>query len=91
MKNTIDMMVQELEKNNIPVPEGVTKKDGGSGLDNKERFHALVVGFLDSSTFIIDSGASRNMASIKYFFSSMYSDSGMIVRMGDQWSDCSNG
>ena len=29
MKKTIDMMVQLLEKNNIPLPEGATKKDGG--------------------------------------------------------------
>ena len=55
MKNTIDMMVQLLEKNNIPLLEGARKKDGGSGLDNKERFHALVVGSFDSSSFIIDS------------------------------------
>ena len=83
MKNTIDMMEHLLEKNNIPVPEGSRKKDGGSGSKNKERFHALVAGSSDSSSFIIDSGASRNMASVKYFFSSMYFDSGPNVRMGD--------
>ena len=79
MKKTIDMMVQLLEKNNIPLPEGIRKKDGGSGSDNKERCHALVVGSSDSSTFIIDLGASRNMASVKYFFASMYLDSGPTV------------
>ena len=68
MNKTIDMMAQLLEKNNIPVPEGTRKKDGGSVSDNKERFHALVVGSSKSSSFIIDSGASRNMDSIKYLF-----------------------
>ena len=83
MKKTIDMMVQLLEKNNILVLEGVRKKDGGSGSNNKERCHTLVVGSSDSSTFIIDSGASRHMAYVRYFFTSMYSDSGPNVRMGD--------
>ena len=55
MKNTIEMMAQLLEKNNIPLPEGARKKDGGLGLDNKKRFHALLVGSSRSSSFIIDS------------------------------------
>ena len=83
MKKAIDMMAQLLEKNNIPVPEGARKKDVSSGYDNKERFHALVVGSSDSSTFIIDSGASSHMASVRDFFTSMYSDGGLAVRMGD--------
>ena len=49
----------------------------------KERCHALVVGSSDSSSFIMDSRDSRHMASIKYLFSSMYSDSGPTVRMVD--------
>ena len=77
------MLVNLLEKNNIPVPEGTRKEDGGSGSDNKERCHALVVGSSDYSSFIIDSGASRHMDSVKYFFTSMYSDSGPTIRMGD--------
>ena len=83
MKKTIDMMVQLLEKNNIPALEGVRKKDGSSRYDKKERCHALVVGSLESSTFIIDSRTSRHMASIKEFFTSMYLDSGPTIRMGD--------
>ena len=31
MKKTIDIMVQLLEKNNIPLPEGIRNKDGGLG------------------------------------------------------------
>ena len=59
MKKTIDMMAQLLEKKNIPLPKRTRKKDGGSSseLDNKERFHALVVGSSYSSSFIIDSRA----------------------------------
>ena len=76
MKKTINMMVQLLENNNILVPKGARKKDGSSRSYNTERFHALVVGSSYSSTSIIDSGESRNMASLKYFFTSMYSDSG---------------
>ena len=76
-------MAQLLEKNNIPLPEGARKRDGDSGSDNKERFHALVPGYSDSSSFIIDSRASIHMASIKYFFTSMYSNNGPTIRMGD--------
>ena len=43
----------------------------------------MVAGSSDFSSFIIDLGASRNMASVKDFFTSMYSDSGPTVRMGD--------
>ena len=72
MKKKIDMMVQMLENNNILVLEGARKKDGCSVSNNKERCRALVFGSSDSSTFIIDLGASRNMVSIGYFFTSMY-------------------
>ena len=65
------------------MPEGARKKDGGSGSDNKESCHALVVGSSEYSSFIIYLRASRNMDSVKYFFSSMYSDRGPTVQMGD--------
>ena len=77
------MMAQLLDKNNIPISEDARKKDGGLGSDNKERCHALVVGSSYSSFFTIDLGASSHMDDIKYFFSSMYSDSGPSIRMGD--------
>ena len=64
MNKMIDMMAQLLDKNNIPGPEGTRKKDGGSGSDNKERCHALVVGSSKPSISIIDSRASRHMDSI---------------------------
>ena len=83
MKKTIDMMVQLLEKNNIPLLEGARKKYGGSSSDNKERCHALVAGYSNYSYFIIDLGVSRHMASIEDFFSAMNSHSGPSIRMGD--------
>ena len=83
MKKSIDMMVQLLEKNNIPLQEGTRKKDGGSSSDNKERCHALVVGSSSSSSFIINSGASRNMASIHDSFLSLHPYNGPSILMGD--------
>ena len=67
MNNTIDMMAQLLEKTKIPLLVGARKKNGGSSLDNKERHHDLVVGSSGSSSFIIDSGASRHISSMKDF------------------------
>jgi len=43
----------------------------------------LVVGSSDHLSFIIDSGASRNMSSVKDLFTSLYSYSGPNIRMGD--------
>ena len=83
MNNTIDMMAQLLEKNNIHVSYGARKKDGSSDSKNNEKFHALVVVSSDPSIFIIDWRESRNMASIKDIFSSKHLNSGTVVRMGD--------
>ena len=43
----------------------------------------MVVGSSDHLSFIIDSGASRNMSSVKDLFTSLYSYSGPNIRMGD--------
>ena len=79
MNKAIGMMAWLLEKNNILVLEGTRKKDTSSGSDNKEKCHALVSSSSDPSIFIIDLGASRNMASGREFFISMYSNSDPIV------------
>ena len=76
-------MAHLLEKKNILAPESRRKKDRSSRSENKERCHALVAGSSNSSSFIIDSKASRHMAFVKDFFTSMYLDSGRTVRMGD--------
>ena len=91
MKNTIDQMAQLLEKNNIPIPDSARKKDGSSSSDGKEKFHALVEGTSKSSTFIIDSGASRHMLSKRELFSSMILNVGTAVRIGDDWKIQSKG
>ena len=79
------MMAQMLEKNNIPIPNGARKKDGSSNSDNKEECHAFVASYYNPSTFIIDSGESRNMASTRDIFSSIHLSSGLVVRMGDDF------
>ena len=77
-------MAHLLEKNNIPVPDNTTKKDGNySSSEGKEKCHTLVAGTYNSSSFIIDSGASRHMVSRREFFSSMSLNAGPIVQMGD--------
>ena len=64
MKKTIDTMVQLLEKNNIPVPDNARKRDGNSSSsEGQDKFHALVVGNYNSSSFIISLGASKHMVS----------------------------
>ena len=83
MKKTIDMMVQLLEKNNIPLPEGARKKEGGSMSDNEEIFHALVARYSRYSSFIIESAASKHMASMHDSFSSLHPYSGPSIPMSD--------
>ena len=65
MKKKIDMLTQILEKNKISLPDSSKKREGGSNSEDRERVHALVAGTSSSPSFIIDSGASRNMVSTK--------------------------
>ena len=84
MKNTIDTMAQLLERNNIPIPDSVRKKDGNSSSkESKEKCHALVAGTSNSSSFFIDSGDFSHMVAKKEIFSSMISNVGLVFRMGD--------
>ena len=84
MKNTIDLMSQLLEKNNILVLHNTRKKvETSSSNERKEKCHALVEGTSNSSYFIIDSGASRNMVAKRELFSFMSLNVGPTVRMGD--------
>ena len=76
-------MAQILDRNNIPLLEGATNKEGASSLENKERCNALVVGYPCSSSLIIDSGASRIMASMHDSFSTLHPYSGTSILMGD--------
>ena len=66
------MMVQLLEKNDIPLSGDARKKDGGLNFENKERCHALVVGYCGYSSLIIDLGSSRHMDSLQDSFSSLH-------------------
>ena len=64
MKNTIETMVQLLERKNIPVPDNARKKDGtSSSNESKEKCHDLVACTSKLSSFIIDLGVYRNIVS----------------------------
>ena len=77
-------MAQLLEKSNILVADSKMKKDGNSSSnERKEKCHALVAGTSKSSSFVVDSGDSRNMVAKKELFSSMSLNVGPIVQMGD--------
>ena len=77
------MMSQILEKNNIPLPNGARKEEGGLNFQNKDRFHALVTASSESSSIIMDSCSSRNMDSIQVSFSILHTYSGPSILMGD--------
>ena len=83
-EKTIDTMVQLLEKKNIPIADSARKMDGNSSSsEGKEKCHDLVAGTSNSSSFIIDSSASRHMVSRREYFSSMSLNAGPTVQMGD--------
>ena len=84
MNKSIDMVAQLLEKNNIPLPDGAKKKDGGLNFENKEWCQALVDGYYGYSFFIIDLGASRHMDSARESLSALHSYSGPSTLMGDE-------
>ena len=85
MKKTIDMMAQLLEKNNIPLPYGEKKKDGGLNFENRERCHALVNGSSRYLSLNIYSSSSRNMDSIEDSFLTLHPCSGPSILMGDDF------
>ena len=82
MNKTIDMMVQLLEKNNIPLPYGTRKKEGALNSKKKERCHALVYGYSESFSFLIDSGSSWHMDSTQDSFLALHTYSGPSTLMG---------
>ena len=62
------------------------EKDGNStSSEGKEKCHDLVAGTSNSSSFIIDLGASRHMVSRREFFSSESSNAFLTVQMGDDF------
>ena len=88
MKKQIDRLTQILEKNGISLPDSSKKREGGSNSEDRERVHALVVGTSSSSSFIIDSGASRHMVSTKEALSSLDMSKGPpIVLVDDSLTD----
>ena len=85
MKKKIDMLTQHLEKNNISLLECTIKREGRSNSNDSERVHAVVAKNSRSSTFIIDSGASRHMVSTRETFSSLDDSKGQKKFLGDDF------
>ena len=83
MKKRIDMLTQLLENNNISLPDGVKKKEGGSYFEDKERVHVPVASTARSLSFIIDFGASRHMFSTSESFSSLDDSKGPNILLGE--------
>ena len=83
MKNKNDMLTQLLDMNNIFVLECRKNREGGSNSYDKERVHALVPSTSRSSTYIIDSRASRHMVSTRDTFSSLDDSKGPKKNLGD--------
>ena len=83
MKKKIYMSTQLLRKQNIPLPEGAKKKEGGSSFKDKERVHALVASTIWSPSFIFDYGYSRNMVSTRHVLSSLDDLNGSNILLGD--------
>ena len=79
MKKQINMLTQLLEKQNISLLEGT--KEGASNFEDKERVHALVASTVRSSSFIIDSGASKHMVSTRETISSLDDSNGPYWEM----------
>ena len=77
------MLTQILEKNNISLPGGASKNEGGSSFEDKERVHALVANTVRSPSFIINHGASRNMVSKQKSFSCLDDTKGPKILLGD--------
>ena len=83
MKKQIDMLTQLLENNNISLPSGAIKKEGGSNFKYQERVHAPVASIVRYPSFIINFGASRHMFSTKEAFSSFDDTKGLKILLGD--------
>ena len=84
MKKHIDMLTQLLEKNNISLLGGVSKKEGGYSFEDQERVHALVASTIIYPSFIINSGTSSHMVSTKESFSSLDDSKGPKILLGDK-------
>ena len=91
MNKYIDTLNQLLEKNNISLPGGESKKKGGSSFEDQERVHALVARTVISPSFIIDYGAYKNMVSTKESFSSLDDSKGTNILLGDNSETKSKG
>ena len=65
MKKQIDQLSALLKQHNIALPQGTEKLDEEPHIEEDERCHALKSSLTQSTTYIIDFGASNHMVSSK--------------------------
>jgi len=86
MRKTIDEMAKQLQQHNLTVPENAKKKDDnrtGDGRGRARDGHALMAVTSTPSAWILDSGASNNMAASKDEFSSIEESTRSPIYLGD--------
>jgi hypothetical protein len=89
MKKQIDLMSKILQQNNLGycIPQGAKKKnpkDLNSKKDNS--IHALIAINSSPDAWIVDSGASHHMVSLKAVYYSLDACKGPPILMGDNSS-----
>ena len=77
MRNKIDEMIALLKQHNIASTQREKKSDNGH-----EIFNALKAGLPQSTTYLIDSGASNHMVASKDIFLSLNIKEGPAIHMG---------
>ena len=65
MNKNIDQMSSLLKQHNIDLPQRAKNPNEESQTENDERCHSLKAILTQSSTYIIDSGASNHMVASK--------------------------
>ena len=65
MKNKVDQLTSLLKQSNISLPQSEKKFDDGPQTEDDERLHALKASLAQSTTYLVDSGASNHMIASK--------------------------
>ena len=65
MKKQVDQLTALLKHNNIALPQRAKKSDVGPHTEDHERCHALNSSLTQSTTHLIDYGASNHMVASK--------------------------
>ena len=82
MRKQLDEMSALLKHHNIALPQGAKNLDEESQTKDDERCHALKSILTQSTTYIIDSGASNHMVASKESFSTLTLSKGPNIHVG---------